>query len=63
MFFKCVPKFREGNLKRRFVIGFNIAIKRSSVLRQPTKLNLDGEVCKTSESLNRCYIPSIEVDF
>jgi len=21
------------------------------------KKNLDGEVCKTSESLNRCYIP------
>ena len=34
----------------------NIAIKRSLVLRQPTKPNLDGEVCKTSKSLNRCYI-------
>ncbi len=35
-------------------ISLNIAIKRSSVLRQPTKPNLDEEVCKTSESLNRC---------
>ena len=35
-------------------IETNIAIKRSLVLRQPTKPNLDGEVCKTSESLNRC---------
>ncbi len=38
-------------------IEYNIAIKRSSVLRQPTKPNLDGEVCKTSEPLNSCYNP------
>jgi hypothetical protein len=35
-------------------IRHNIGIKRSKILRQTTKPNLDGEVCKTSESLNRC---------
>ena len=45
------PRFsplRNGNF-----IVFNIAIKRSKILRQPTKFYLDV-ACK-AESLNRCY--------